>query len=182
MHQGERQSQTENHLDYLISIYDRTMEGNRPSQGDEAIGWLKKNIPKSDKLVISWGDCRPGNMLFRDYECVGALDWEMCSLADPAADLGWWILGDKWFLGDTIDRLEGMLEGNKLMDVYESITGTRLKNVKYFEVFSGFRLLVIQTHMMLRWERAGQSLFGPDNSLDNNPSSRVLNKIMAGMC
>jgi acyl-CoA dehydrogenase family protein 11 len=52
--------------------------------------WLEKNIPKQHHTGIVHGDFRLGNLIFhpREPRVVGVLDWEICSLGDTLADVG----------------------------------------------------------------------------------------------
>lgn len=181
LHQGTRSTQTGNHLDYLIRIYDQALEGERPARISMVIEWLRSNIPEPENLVLSWGDCRAGNMLFQGVECVAALDWEMCSLADPAADIGWWINADNYFLGDNIPRLDGMPDRDEMVSMYEKMAGKPLENIGYFEVFSSFRMMVVNTHLLKIWLKAGQKLHGEGDSLSDHPFTRLLDRLVTRM-
>ncbi len=56
----------------------------------ECFTWLEEHRPDTVGAdVLSWGDGRIGNMMFRDFEVVAVLDWEMASVAPPEVDLGW---------------------------------------------------------------------------------------------
>jgi aminoglycoside phosphotransferase (APT) family kinase protein len=177
LHEGKHTSQTHNHLDRLIAVYDRAMNGKRTTSAQNVIEWLIAEMPSEEKLVVSWGDARPGNILYRDFQPVAALDWEMCTLGDPSLDIAWWINGDKYYLGGGVPRLEGMLQRDEIVSIYESISGKKLANLDYFEVFSAFRFLAIHVHMMSRWEASGQSLFGPDETREDFRTSRLMDQI-----
>ena len=179
MHEGDGKTQTRRHLDLMVSIYDRATEGNRTSLADKSIDWLYRHVPETEALSISWGDARLGNMLWRDFKCVAALDWELCTLAEPAADLAWWIFFEKATTeGLGLTRLDGMLERDQMIDFYESLSNTAVANFCYHEIFAGFRALVTVTHMMKIWERAGQQLYGPGSSIENNPIAATLEQVM----
>ncbi|MGH9079211.1 MAG: phosphotransferase family protein [Acidimicrobiales bacterium] len=52
--------------------------------------WLWDNLPTDVGAdVLSWGDSRIGNMMFRDHRVVAVLDWEMAAVAPPEIDIGW---------------------------------------------------------------------------------------------
>ncbi len=56
----------------------------------ECFDWLEEHRPTEvGGDALSWGDGRIGNMMFRDFEVVAVLDWEMASVAPPEVDLGW---------------------------------------------------------------------------------------------
>ena len=47
--------------------------------------------------MVSWGDARIGNMMYRDFEPVAVLDWEMAGLGPRELDLGWMIFLHRFF-------------------------------------------------------------------------------------
>ena len=53
--------------------------------------WLPKNIPSNTQSVVVHGDYRLGNVLIHPTEpkIVGVLDWELSTLGDGLADLGY---------------------------------------------------------------------------------------------
>jgi aminoglycoside phosphotransferase (APT) family kinase protein len=52
--------------------------------------WLAANLPQSRRTTFVHGDYRLGNLLFGDPLGVAAvLDWEMATVGDPLADLGY---------------------------------------------------------------------------------------------
>lgn len=53
--------------------------------------WLPDNIPHSEGCTIAHGDYRIGNCLIHPSEprIVAVLDWELSTLGDPLADLGY---------------------------------------------------------------------------------------------
>ena len=63
----------------------------------EAIGEASRRNP----LRLCHGDFWPGNVLWRDGEIAGVIDWEEVLAGEPLADLGicrldlWWILGEE---------------------------------------------------------------------------------------
>ncbi|MGC7299317.1 phosphotransferase, partial [Mycobacteroides abscessus subsp. massiliense] len=63
---------------------------------DHGFEWLRENWPEESLSgvgrsidVVSWGDSRPGNVIYRDFEPVALLDWEMASVGPRELDLGW---------------------------------------------------------------------------------------------
>ena len=58
---------------------------------DKLMAWLPDNIPEQKKTVIVHGDYRLGNMLIHPTEpkIVAVLDWELSTLGDGLADLGY---------------------------------------------------------------------------------------------
>jgi meso-butanediol dehydrogenase/(S,S)-butanediol dehydrogenase/diacetyl reductase len=55
-------------------------------QGIEAV---TKTLPANDRSVLNWGDSRPGNIIYRDFEPAAVLDWEMATVGPPEVDVAW---------------------------------------------------------------------------------------------
>ncbi|MEP3438344.1 MAG: phosphotransferase family protein [Hoeflea sp.] len=54
--------------------------------------WLRENLPADDgRVAIAHGDFRLGNLIFHPEraEVIGILDWELATLGNPLADLGY---------------------------------------------------------------------------------------------
>jgi aminoglycoside phosphotransferase (APT) family kinase protein len=55
-------------------------------------GWLRDNLPDSGPATIVHGDFRLGNVMFAPSapaELIAIFDWEMATIGDPLADLGY---------------------------------------------------------------------------------------------
>jgi aminoglycoside phosphotransferase (APT) family kinase protein len=72
---------------------------------EDALLWLRANVPSCDEITLVHGDYRLGNFLVErdgsDARLVGILDWEMVHLGDPLEDLAWccselWRGGTAW--------------------------------------------------------------------------------------
>jgi aminoglycoside phosphotransferase (APT) family kinase protein len=129
---------------YWKDSLDWACEG-RPSATLEALHqWLLAHWPDEEAPALSWGDARMGNMLFRDWQCVAVLDWEMVSLAGPLVDVGWWLLLDEALSSDIgIERLPGLGGRDETIAVWEQSSGRRARDLEWYEAFAGFRLGVI---------------------------------------
>jgi aminoglycoside phosphotransferase (APT) family kinase protein len=51
--------------------------------------WLGEHVPKPHAPTVVHGDYRLGNMVVRDGRIVAVLDWEMGTIGDPRADVGY---------------------------------------------------------------------------------------------
>ncbi len=58
---------------------------------EKLMAWLPENIPEQKKTVVVHGDFRLGNMLMHPTEprIIAVLDWELSTLGDGLADLGY---------------------------------------------------------------------------------------------
>jgi aminoglycoside phosphotransferase (APT) family kinase protein len=72
-----------------------TLPMTRPIDDLEAVGrWLEHNQPQTQATTIVHGDYKLDNVMFAEdtpARLTAILDWEMSTLGDPLADLGWMI-------------------------------------------------------------------------------------------
>jgi aminoglycoside phosphotransferase (APT) family kinase protein len=112
---------------------------------DDTFAWLREHEPTDlGAPVITWGDARISNMMYRDFTPVAVLDWEMACLGAPEVDLAWfWYIS--WFLtgGLGIANLPGFPDRDGTAAIYESISGRPVRHLDYFEVWAAFRFGVV---------------------------------------
>jgi aminoglycoside phosphotransferase (APT) family kinase protein len=83
-----------NYYERQIGRWSKQYEASKTEQidaMDELMAWLPLNIPSETSTVIAHGDYRLGNVLIHPTEAkiVAVLDWELCTLGDGLADLGY---------------------------------------------------------------------------------------------
>jgi aminoglycoside phosphotransferase (APT) family kinase protein len=92
---------------------------------------------------------------------IGVLDWEMATLGDPLADVGYTLL--YWGSRDRppihpsqacADR-PGMLNPDELVDRYASVSGRAVDHVTFYVVLAAFKLTIIGAGNLARMRRAG---------------------------
>ena len=122
---------------------------------ERAFTWLDGHWPTDDgDTVISWGDSRIGNMMYRDFEPVAVLDWEMAAVGPREMDLAWMIFLHR-FLDDLAVQLglPGMPQFMRAADVaatYESYTGHTPRDLEYYLVYASIRHAVVMTRVARR--------------------------------
>jgi len=119
---------------------------------------LSENIPSQGKVSIVHGDYRLDNcMLGPDGSVVAVLDWEICTLGDPMADLG--LLWVYWSDPDedavmpqaSPTALEGFLRKREMMQRYAQISGADLSNLDYYVGFGYWKLTCIIAGVYARY-------------------------------
>lgn len=65
---------------------------------EKGLAWLEDHWPAHESdAVFCWGDSRIGNVMYRDFQPVAVLDWEMAGLAPPESDVAWMIYLHRMF-------------------------------------------------------------------------------------
>lgn len=109
-------------------------------------GWLVANRPVELATRIVHGDCRLGNAIHGpDGTVLALLDWELCSLGDPRADLSYllraWVSPDEPLLTSVEQptRAGEFSSRDGLVARYETATGTKLTDLDYWMAFNAWR-------------------------------------------
>lgn len=86
------------HVAHTRAWYDWTAaDGLRSPLVERTFEWLDSHWPSEGPAVLSWGDSRIGNVLYKDFEPVGVLDWEMAALGPRELDVAWMIYAHRIF-------------------------------------------------------------------------------------
>jgi aminoglycoside phosphotransferase (APT) family kinase protein len=114
---------------------------------ERALRWLESSIPEIDETVLCWGDSRIGNVLYRDFEPVGVLDWEMATLGPREHDVSWLVFAHMAFeaIAGALE-LPGMPDFLREEDVrarYESLTGASLGDLAWFHVYNAVQWCIV---------------------------------------
>ncbi|WP_344846102.1 phosphotransferase family protein [Nonomuraea dietziae] len=65
---------------------------------ERAFDWLEAHWPDDPgPNVLTWGDARIGNVMYRDFTPVAVLDWEMAAVGPRELDLAWMIFLHRFF-------------------------------------------------------------------------------------
>lgn len=128
---------------------------------EEVYEALQARIPEQRGSGIVHGDYRLGNMLTgADARIAAVLDWELCTLGDPLADLGY--LMNNWAepgesgpesrgaaLAPTVAG--GFPTRREMLDHYAELTGRDVSAVDYYRAFSYWRLAAIVEGVLARY-------------------------------
>src|ERR1700712_2109592 len=119
----------------------------RPPIAERGLDWLEANLPATDEAVLCWGDARIGNVLYREFEPVGVLDWEMATIGPREMDASWIVFAHQVF-----ESITGMLEmpgmahfmrEEDVVSTYEELTGTTLGPLDWYHVFNGVEWSIV---------------------------------------
>ncbi len=114
---------------------------------DETSILLAERMPQQLGASIVHGDYRLGNMITGSGKIQALLDWELCTLGDALADVGY--LLNSWVMpGEVEEDLAATAAGGfapreVLVERYAAATGRDLSNIDYYRAFSHWRLAAI---------------------------------------
>jgi aminoglycoside phosphotransferase (APT) family kinase protein len=126
----------------------------------EAVGdELSAKIPNQQRVSVVHGDYRLDNTVLDDSGRVRAiLDWEICTLGDPIADLGllmvYWAEPDDAtasLLGVSPTTAQGFASRDQVLRAYASHSSLDLSQVAYYQAFGYWKLACIMQGVFARY-------------------------------
>jgi aminoglycoside phosphotransferase (APT) family kinase protein len=139
---------------------------------DEAHAILSANVPAQQRVSIVHGDYRLDNVVCGfDAKVAAVLDWELCTLGDPLADLGgvlisWVEYGEDashHFSGAPM-ALPGFPSRDELTAAYAERSGLDVAGIDYYVAFAYWKLACIGEGVYARY-RASAMGEQPDVSV-----------------
>ena len=143
---------------------------------DELHDRLARAVPPQRFTGLVHGDYRPGNVLLDSAGRVNAvLDWELATLGDTLADLGWLLAtwrqpGEPEMLESPTAR-DGFWSRAELIERYQLVTGHPVVDVHWYQAFALWRLACISEGILARY-RAG--VMGDDGFDSESEGRHVL--------
>jgi aminoglycoside phosphotransferase (APT) family kinase protein len=121
----------------------------------ERVGaWLAERLPESPAATIVHGDYRLGNTMFATdapARLEAVLDWEMATIGDPLADLGYLCMmwterddpsdGLREHLGK-VTRGEGFPTRAELIARYEQRSGRSMQDIRWYTTLAVWKTIV----------------------------------------
>lgn len=105
---------------------------------------LADRAPHCSRPVIMHGDYRLSNLLVHRGAISAVLDWELCTVGDPLADLAW--LLDDWrsanepaIVMPSPTRAGGFPSRDEMIAVYQERSGIRVDDLDYYRAFTQWR-------------------------------------------
>lgn len=126
---------------------------------DDVYRLLASNIPEQQRVAIAHGDYRIDNLVLRsDGSIAAVLDWELCTLGDPLADVGmlmvyWPHPGEdtRHMLIGTPTTAPGFADRESLLARYAARTGSDLSRIGYYTALGLWKLACIAEGMYARY-------------------------------
>ena len=120
----------------------------------ETVGtWLAANMPDSGPATIVHGDYRLGNAMYAanaPARLVSIFDWEMATIGDPLADVGYlctlWSDADDpeggMFELGAVTRAEGFPKRAELVARYEEKSGRSMRDLRWYTTLALWKAVV----------------------------------------
>ncbi|MES2169800.1 MAG: phosphotransferase family protein [Actinomycetota bacterium] len=136
--------------------------------------WLSDHLPESQAVTVVHGDYRIGNLMFsagRPARVSAILDWEMATLGDPLADLGYLTATYSVPGGiatpmdlTTVTREPGFPSRAHLVERYQKSMKLDLSDLGWYQALALWKAAIFCEAMYTRWldgERPGDTTFAP---------------------
>lgn len=153
----------EGYLERQVSRWSQQWERSKTDALPEIEGLicrLRAALPVSPPATIVHGDYRLGNMALdptHPERVVAVFDWEMATLGDPLADLGYTLI--YWAEADDPHKagltsptaLPGFASRAELVDAYANRSGRDTASVDFYQVLALYKLAVISEGIYARY-------------------------------
>ena len=141
--------------------YDYAVADGGPSPLIErGFAWLDAHVPTGTDTVLCWGDSRIGNVLYRDFEPVGVLDWEMAAVGPREMDLAWLVFAHRVFesIAGALE-LPGMpdfLREDDVRSTYAGATGVEVGDLSWYQLYDAVQWAIVFLRTGARQVRFGE--------------------------
>jgi aminoglycoside phosphotransferase (APT) family kinase protein len=148
---GRPQGYLERQLRRFSSLWESQRTREVPDL-DRITRWLHDHVPATRATTVVHGDYRLGNVMFDTAkpQLLSILDWEMSTLGDPLADLGylcvtWAQPGDEEnpiTVLSAVTRGGGFPSPAELREHYATRTGRDVSDLRFYEVLALWKAVV----------------------------------------
>jgi aminoglycoside phosphotransferase (APT) family kinase protein len=128
-------------LEHWASEMHRVQRGLLPALERLLAELIAQQPEPSRTVTLVHGDPKPGNFAFVDDEVSAVFDWELTTLGDPLADIGWAEVN--WTTPGSFTIRPGGLTTDELVELYEELSGIPVVHREWYRAFQGFKVCVI---------------------------------------
>ncbi len=147
---------------------------------EELAARLRDAIPEQHEITLVHGDFHLSNVITspEDGTVVAVLDWELCTLGDPLADIGallaYWPQQGEGYVGPFLaSTLEGFPNRAELADAYFVATGRDAAALGFWHTLALWKVAVIAEGILRR------VLNDPRNKSAAGPTTKLVDDIIA---
>jgi aminoglycoside phosphotransferase (APT) family kinase protein len=155
------------HIAEQWAFYEWMADGLHVPLIERCFAWLEERWPTDEgAAVLSWGDARIGNVMYRQFEPVAVFDWEMAGLGPRELDLGWFIYLHRFFEDIAANAgLPGMphfLRRDDVAATYESLTRHTPRDLDFYTLYAALRQAIIMARIQRRAIHFGEATMPAD--------------------
>jgi aminoglycoside phosphotransferase (APT) family kinase protein len=153
---GRKDGYIERQLKRWYGQWEKTRTRDLPAI-DEVHRVLSADVPEQGPAAIVHGDYRLDNCMVDDAgDVIAVLDWELCTLGDPLADVGllmvyWNEPGDASPTLGAPTTAEGMRSRQEMLDRYAEASGRDLSMIDFYVAFGYWKLACIVEGVYARY-------------------------------
>ncbi len=137
---------------------------------------LAATVPAQQRVSVVHGDYRLDNTVLDDRgELLAILDWEICTLGDPLADVGlfcdyWADAGDAQvaLVGSAPTTAPGFSSREEVLKTYEATSGLDCSDINFYRAFGYWKLACILQGVYARYVAGATA--GDRGSVDSFPA------------
>jgi len=169
---GRKEAYLDRQLKRWQGQWDKSKTRDLPAM-DEAYAHLVEAKPEQRYTGVVHGDYRLGNILTDPVggRVAAVLDWELCTLGDVLADVGYilnnWVQPGEDSLRGATDYPTmhgGFTTREELIEAYSAHTGFEVENANYYRAFQNWRLAAIVEGVLARYLKGVMA----DDSVDTD--------------
>lgn len=159
-------------------------DGLRSPLIERGFEWLDDHWPDAEgPTVLLWGDARIGNVLYREFEPVAVLDWEMAALGPPEVDVAWLVTLHRFFqeIAETLELpgVPALLRRDDVVAQYEQLTGYAPRDLDFYTCYASLRHAIIMFRIARRAIHFGEAV-QPDDVDDMITHRTMFEAMLAG--
>lgn len=181
---GRKESYVERQLSRWQRQWEATKDTDLPAM-TELHRLLSGSIPPQSGASLVHGDYRLDNCIVDSLgNVIAVLDWELCTLGDPLADLGFMCVywaeatDDFMVIEDSATKLQGFPTRAELLARYSETTGRDLSSIGYFIALGYWKLACILQGVLVRYRSGAMGEQSTDADSGVSPVQRLA---MAGI-
>jgi aminoglycoside phosphotransferase (APT) family kinase protein len=128
-------------LGHWAAEIERVKRGRLPAL-ERLVDALRERQPEqSPPVTLVHGDPKPGNFAFVGGDVTAVFDWEMTTVGDPLADIGWAEI--LWMTPGSFTSRPGALSTDELVARWEELTGITAQHRPWYRAFQAMKMAVI---------------------------------------
>ena len=181
---GRREAYVERQLSRWQRQWEATRDGDLPVI-DQLHDRLAATVPEQGPATIAHGDYRLDNCIVAPTgEIRAVLDWELCTLGDPLADVGlmlvYWVDPGESIQGGfpSATVLDGFPRRAEMLAAYAARSGRDMSDIGFFVGLGYWKLACIMQGVLVRY-RAGA--MGDQENREGRTTGQVASLGQAGM-